>query len=223
MPGSCICVCWVDPVSKPGLKVECALPNVKFTCTSDQIPRATVEWFQNGKLLPQKNQQTVLQIAQNVKSDSFTCKVSNRLSSMSSEAVKQNCIDSSSIFPKELFGLDFRIMVSILAGIGGLALLLIIILIVCCVRAVREKRKRVKDEEELRLRWTNPERRHPQCPHHSHGQRGVPQRSRSQAQADVRKAKQVEGQTGSRPAGADQQAPPRPRPQPRKKHPAQRK
>ncbi|XP_037120881.1 T-cell surface antigen CD2-like isoform X2 [Syngnathus acus] len=137
-------LCVLDPVSKPGLKVECALPNVKFTCTSDQIQKAIVEWFQNGKLLPQKNQPTVLQIVQNVKHDLFTCKVSNRLSSMSSEAVKQNCTDSSSIFPKELFGLDFKIMVSILAGIGGLALLLIIILIVCCVRAIREKRKRAK-------------------------------------------------------------------------------
>ncbi|XP_037120890.1 T-cell surface antigen CD2-like isoform X3 [Syngnathus acus] len=214
-------LCVLDPVSKPGLKVECALPNVKFTCTSDQIQKAIVEWFQNGKLLPQKNQPTVLQIVQNVKHDLFTCKVSNRLSSMSSEAVKQNCTDSSSIFPKELFGLDFKIMVSILAGIGGLALLLIIILIVCCVRAIREKRKRAKDVEELRLAWSKPERQQHQCPHHSHGQRGMPQRSRSQAQANVRKAKQVEGQTGSRPAGADQQAPPRP--QPRKKLPAQRK
>ncbi|XP_061154529.1 uncharacterized protein LOC133167700 [Syngnathus typhle] len=203
-------LCVLDLVSKPGLKVECALPNVKFICTSDQIPRVTVEWFQNGKLLPQKNQPTVLQIVQNVTHDLFTCKVSNRLSSMSSEAVKQNCTDSSSIFPKELFGLDFKIMVSILAAIGGLALLLIIILIVCCVRAIREKRKRVKDLEELRLAWSKPERQQHQCPHHSHGQRGMPQRSRSQPQAK-----------GSRPAGADQQAPPRPHP--RKKLPAQRK
>ncbi|XP_051912928.1 T-cell surface antigen CD2-like [Hippocampus zosterae] len=218
-------LCVLDPVSKPGLKMECALPDVKFTCVPGQMPEVTVKWFQNDKLLPQKNKRTVVQVAQKVVDDSFTCEVSNHVSSMSSEGVIQNCTgSSSSIFPKELFGLDFRIMVSILAGMGGLALLLFIILIVCCIRAMREKQKQVQEEEELRLGWTNPEGQHQQCHHppnphhHSHGQPGRGRRGeppRGQAQGSPRRPTQ-----DLRSTNTQQQAPPLP--QPRKKVAAQR-
>ncbi|XP_077370157.1 uncharacterized protein LOC144014299 [Festucalex cinctus] len=225
-------LCVLDPVSKPGLKVECSLPNVKFICMPAQMPNTTVKWFQNDELLPQEHDWTVLRVANKVTHDSFTCTVSNHVSTKSSESVKQNCIDSSSsIFPKELFGLDFRIMVSILAGMGGIAVLLVVILIVCCVRAMREKHKQVQEEEELRLGWTDPEGRRPQCnhqtnrQHHSHGQtrprqhcgnqHGEPQRPRGQPQPGTRRPTQ-----GARLAGTDQQVPPLP--QPRKKVPAQR-
>ncbi|XP_077423324.1 uncharacterized protein LOC144053112 isoform X2 [Vanacampus margaritifer] len=223
--GKRLYLCVLDPVSRPGLKVECFLPNVKFTCMPGQMANTTVKWFQNNELLAHENDLTVLRVAEKVTHDSFTCAVSNQVSSMSSGSVKQNCVDS------KLFGLDFRIMVSILAGMGGVALLLIVILIVCCVRAMREKHKRVQEEDELRLGWTNPEGRRPQCNHptnrhhHSHGQTGPrqhgdkqagePQRPRGRPQASARRPTQ-----GSRLAGTDQQVPPLPKP--RKKTPAQR-
>ncbi|XP_061604141.1 T-cell surface antigen CD2-like [Phyllopteryx taeniolatus] len=223
-------LCVLDAVPKLSLKMECALPNVKFTCMpAGQTPNATVAWFQNGKVLPQEIGRTVLRVADEVIRDSFACKVSNRVSSMSSESVIQKCIGS------KLFGLDFRIMVSILASMGGLALLLLIILIVCCVRAVQEKHKQVQEEGELRLGWTNPEGQQHQCrhppnedrhhhPHHRErpaGQTGPRQHRGNrhgepqQPTTGPRRAAQ-----GSEPAGTGEQAPPLP--QPRKKTQARR-
>lgn len=62
------------------------------------MPEVTVKWFQNDELLPQENKRTVVQVAQKVADDSFTCKVSNHVSSMSSEGVIQNCTDSSEYY-----------------------------------------------------------------------------------------------------------------------------
>ncbi|XP_054628019.1 uncharacterized protein LOC129179162 [Dunckerocampus dactyliophorus] len=247
-------LCLLDPVSKPVLKVECdSSGNVKFTCTAAQTRDATLEWFENDKVLPKEGKWTLLRVAEEVTNSLFKCKVSNRVSSRSSDGRAQNCTESSeydpqccsywvwglalccynaflshtgfiqgsSIFPKELFGLDFRIMVSILGGMGGLALLLIIILIVCCVRGVREKRKQIQEEEELRLGWTNRELQRPQCHQHQPAghtgprqqhrkKRGVPQHPRSQPQSSPKRLAQA-----SRPTTNDEQPPPIP--QPRKK------
>ncbi|XP_061555398.1 T-cell surface antigen CD2-like [Phycodurus eques] len=223
-------LCVLDAVPKLSLKMECAFPNVKFTCMpAGQTPNATVAWFQNGKVLPQEIGRTVLRVADEVIRDSFACKVSNPVGSVSSESVIQKCIAS------KLFGLDFRIMVSILASMGGLALLLVIILIVCCVRAVQEKQKQVQEEGELRLEWTNPEGqqhgcRHPpdqDLHHHPHhrerpaGQTG-PRQHRGKRDGEPRRptAGPRRAAQGSEPAGTGERAPPLP--QPRKKAQAPR-
>nr|XP_061802933.1 T-cell surface antigen CD2-like [Nerophis lumbriciformis] len=190
--GKGLYLCILDPVPKPGLQIECVLPNVKFTCIPGKTAYDTLEWFQNDKPLSEENEKTVLRVASEVPHYSFKCKISNRVSSMNSESLIQNCMGSSeSIFPKELFGLDFRIMASILASLGGLALLLIIILFVCCIRAIKEKQKQVKEEEELRLGWTNSEGQHqhrhqpPKRHHHCHGQTG-PRQHRSRQHREPR-------------------------------------
>ncbi|KAM9835943.1 uncharacterized protein ACBR49_019619 [Aulostomus maculatus] len=142
-------LCVIDAVSRAGLRKKCLGSNVTFTCVSAQSNKdATIEWIQNGKVVKGENRSTLVRLAEDVKEDSFQCKISNPVSSSTSEAVTQDCVRPS------LFGLDFWIMVSILAGGGGLVLLLIITVIVCCIRNSRKKRARVKDEEELRLGWS---------------------------------------------------------------------
>ncbi|XP_077467905.1 uncharacterized protein LOC144083736 isoform X2 [Stigmatopora argus] len=208
-------LCILDPVPKPDLKMECALPNVKFTCIPGPTPYDTVQWFQNDNPLPREKKSTVLRVASEITQDLFKCKVSNQASSMSSESVKQNCMDSStSIFPDELFGQDFTTMVIILASLGGLALLLIIILFVCCIRAIKEKQKQEKEEEELRLGWTNSEGAHQQhhcgqtgAQKHCSKQRRERRSPRSQAQDGPRRATQ-----DSRAVDAHKHGPPRPKP-----------
>nr|XP_057907910.1 T-cell surface antigen CD2 [Doryrhamphus excisus] len=216
-------LCLLDPISKPGLKMECESSNVKFTCMTGQTPDVTLQWFENDNVLPKEDGRTLLRVANEVTNSMFRCKVSNRASSMSSDSHVQNCTkSSSSLFPEELFGQDFRMMVSILASMGGLALLLIVILIVCCIRGIREKSKQVEEEEELRLGWTNPKPQHHQYQHPTHRhqpadhtgprqhrrkKRGMPQHLGSQPQPHLAQASRLV---------ADEGQPP-PVPQPRKK------
>ncbi|XP_042260611.1 T-cell surface antigen CD2-like [Thunnus maccoyii] len=169
-------LCILDSFPDPVVKFECSKTTptmVTFTCNVGKAQGLTFKWLKNKKEMKGKTQ-ILKQKAEDVEEDSFECIVSNPALSKTSKAVQHDCTSSIFFIPKELFGLDFWIMVGILGGGGGLVLLLIIIVIVCCVRA-RKKRSMDEgnsclltystDEEELRLGWTNSEQQHH---HHKH-------------------------------------------------------
>ncbi|XP_061745450.1 T-cell surface antigen CD2-like isoform X2 [Nerophis ophidion] len=208
-------LCVLEPVTKPELKIECDSSNVIFTCVPGQIAAATVEWLQNEKVVKKENKWSLQFVAAEVKNDAFRCNVSNRVSSMSSDSRVQNCTGS-----------NFKIMASILAGMGGLALLLFIVLIFFCVRAAVGKKKQVNEEEELRLGWSNPEPQRGQHRHQQAGQTGPqqPRRKRrrrgSQQLPDPPQCSTGRLAQANTPMANEENPPPVP--QPRKKVAAQR-
>ncbi|XP_042260599.1 T-cell surface antigen CD2-like isoform X2 [Thunnus maccoyii] len=167
-------LCILDSVPDPVVTIECSKTTptmVIFTCNVSKAQGLTFKWLKNKKEMTETKEmkakpQILKQKAEDVEKDSFECKVSNPALSKTSKAFQHMCTSSIFFIPKELFGLDFWIMVGILGGGGGLVLLLIIIVIVCCVRARKKRSMKVKDEEELRLGWTNPEQQ--QHHHHKH-------------------------------------------------------
>ncbi|KAM7365260.1 hypothetical protein PAMP_016204 [Pampus punctatissimus] len=129
-------VCVFDVVPTPEIEIECSMSHVIFSCKVDKVHDGLqFEWIKNGVAIKDKNS-TLKRKAEDVKDDLFKCKVLNPAMSKISKAFKQTCVTL------KLFGLDFWIMVGILAG-GG-------------------------DEEELRLEWTNPEREHQYHHQHNH-------------------------------------------------------
>ncbi|KAI3365914.1 hypothetical protein L3Q82_000738 [Scortum barcoo] len=132
---------YTDSVPKPTVTTDCVKPSsVKFTCSvHQQAKELTFEWLKNEKPLPGKKDKTLTEIAEKVEKDDFSCKVSNKASSQTSVAVKQNCFENKFIFPEELFGINIWIIV----GGGG-------------------------EEEELRLGWTNPDQQQHHRHHHQH-------------------------------------------------------
>lgn len=55
-----------------------------------------IQWLKNMKNMFSGNSNTITEDAKLVATDSFTCKVSNAVSSMTSDPVTQTCIDSKS-------------------------------------------------------------------------------------------------------------------------------
>ncbi|XP_018546111.1 T-cell surface antigen CD2 [Lates calcarifer] len=157
-------LCVLDPVKKPVLQQKCAKSeSVEFICNVDEPKDVTVQWLQNDNPTD-GGKKSLKRQANKVEKDFFRCNVSNRVSSMISDAVKQECIKSS--FPEEIMGISIWVFVG---GGGGVVLVLIIIVIVCCVQAKRKKRMRLKDEEELRLGCFNPDQQQQQQhQHHRH-------------------------------------------------------
>ncbi|XP_061571901.1 uncharacterized protein LOC133425203 [Cololabis saira] len=160
-------VCIQDPVKKPTLKMECVKPDfVKFTCTPGQGDKdLKTQWLKNN-VSEKDTLPTLTRIAQDVEKDSFSCKVSNQVSSKTSSSLTQTCfIDSTFIFPEEVFGISIWIFVG---GGGGIVLLLIVLVIICCIRAKRKSRMHLKDEEEFRLNLGCPDQQHHQNQHPPH-------------------------------------------------------
>ncbi|XP_068575839.1 T-cell surface antigen CD2-like isoform X2 [Cebidichthys violaceus] len=211
-------LCVIDPVLKPVVKPACKKPaNVQFTCdVQAKTKDHNFEWLMNGVLEKEKSQ-TLTRQADQVKTDSFSCRVSNKVNSMTSAAVVQPCIEITSFFPETLLGINTWIFVG--AG-GGVVLLLIIVVIVCCVRSKRRKRLQLKEEGELRLAWTNDQHQHHQ---HNHPQEQHPHQ---QSHHHHHPHKQPAGHTGPRQQRSKQQHPRNPdqpgaRPLPSPRRPAQ--
>ncbi|XP_068575411.1 T-cell surface antigen CD2-like isoform X1 [Cebidichthys violaceus] len=190
----------INPVLKPVVKPACKKNAiVQFTCDvqAKQTKDHNFEWLMNGVLEEEKSQILTRQ-ADQVKTDSFSCRVSNKVNSMTSAAVVQPCIEITSFFPETLLGINTWIFVG--AG-GGVVLLLIIVVIVCCVRSKRSKRLQLKEEEELQLAWTNDQHQHHQ---HNHPQEQHPHQ---QSHHHHHPHKQPAGHTGPRQQRSKQQHP----------------
>ncbi|XP_077956898.1 uncharacterized protein LOC120819029 isoform X12 [Gasterosteus aculeatus] len=140
-------LCVIDPVPKPTVTHECKQTEVKFTCKvqTKQAEGFNFEWLQDNQVLDKEKGQTLTRPGDQV-TGSITCKLSNRVSSATSEAVHQTCY--TPIFPDKLFGINSWIVVG--TG-GGVVLLLIIGVIVGCVCSKRKKRLHLEEEEERRL------------------------------------------------------------------------
>ncbi|CAK6976913.1 T-cell surface antigen CD2 isoform X2 [Scomber scombrus] len=159
-------LCVRERVPEPSLGFTCSEDFVIFTCkvkiTQDQQKDIKYSWLMEKQLM--KESTNILKKNPEEVKGSVRCNVYNEAMSLTSKPVIHDC-------KPKLFGLDFWLMVAILAGGGGLVLVLIITVIVCCCRAGRKKSMRVKDEEELRLGWSKPEHHHH---HHGHGQHDHP-------------------------------------------------
>ncbi|KAM6893252.1 uncharacterized protein cd2 isoform 1-T2 [Lycodopsis pacificus] len=231
-------LCVIDPVPKPVVTTTCKkttpISEAQFTCKVHTTTNHTFAWLRNNVLETEKGD-TLIRPADKVKTDSFSCRVSNRVSVMTSEPVVQICIDNKASFlPDTIFGINTWIIVG--AG-GGVVLLLIIIVIVCCVHTKRKKRMQRKEEGELRLAWTNDQHKHHQHndpqgqhPHHHHHPHQQPaghtgprqQRSRQQhprnpdqPSAHPQPSPRRPAQAPRPPGNIDEDQPP-PLPQPRK-------
>lgn len=236
-------LCVIDPAPIPTLKIECEKNKLlKVTCNVAQTTDLNIAWVQNGKVLTNEKEKILkLDIAKDLEKATFSCNVSNRVSSRASEPKTETCIKFGFSFPPKIFGISTWYFVG---GGGGVVLLLIILVIVCCIRMRRKKTMQVKDEEELRLGWTNQNQQHhhhqhgpaPNQHHHHHHQQPAghtgPRQHRSkqprsqqrpsrdpahpngQPQPSPRRAAQV-----PRPADTTDDEKPPPLPQPRKKAP----
>uniref|UniRef100_A0A674MZZ1 T-cell surface antigen CD2-like n=1 Tax=Takifugu rubripes TaxID=31033 RepID=A0A674MZZ1_TAKRU len=160
-------LCVMDPVSQPQVTSECAKTLVTFTCMQSQTsPEVQFEWLEDGKVNPKLKERSFKGVLKDVEQRVYRCRVSNKVSSLTSAPFRQNCtqsvLDNGFIFPADIYGINIWI---IIGGGGGVVLLLIIIVIICCVTNKRKKRMKIKDEEELRLGWSNS---NPQCQHQNH-------------------------------------------------------
>ncbi|KAK7893189.1 hypothetical protein WMY93_022341 [Mugilogobius chulae] len=171
-------LCFQEPVQKPNVAVTCdnKPSQVKFTCSVPQPKDITYEWFDGGKLIFNEKTGILLRTFNQAGQNLFSCKVSNKVSSQTSNPVQQNCKPTSPASPESskpkteeeesssnlLFGMEFWTMVAILAGGGGLVLVLIIATIVCCTLNRRKRKLRVKVVHE---HSAEPSLRQPARPH----------------------------------------------------------
>nr|XP_040031968.1 T-cell surface antigen CD2-like isoform X3 [Gasterosteus aculeatus aculeatus] len=198
-------LCVIDPVPKPTVTHECKQTEVNFTChvQPKQAEGFNFAWLQDNQVLDTEKGQTLTRPGDQV-TGLIKCKLSNRVSSETSEEVHQTCY--TSIFQGKLFGIEIWIVVAT----GGVVLLLIICVIVGCVCSKRKKRLHLEEEEELRLAWTNEKQQHPQHHHRPDQQPHCHHREPQQQPA---------GHTGPRQHRSRQQrpgAPEQPRPSPRR-------
>ncbi|KAG7503205.1 T-cell surface antigen CD2 [Solea senegalensis] len=177
-------LCVMDRVPEPKVQTQCqSQAKAKFTCSVKPASDIKYEWLLNNQTMKGQKSPTLIYNTKNLGTDSFRCKVSNQVSSLTSDSVPDPCYKPSFVFPKQFLGYSIWIFVG---GGGGVVLVLIVVVIVCCVWAKRKKSLQIKDEEELRLRWGSPtqeeqqqqqqqqQQRHhhhshpPNHPHHHH-------------------------------------------------------
>ncbi|XP_043104778.1 uncharacterized protein si:ch211-132g1.6 isoform X1 [Puntigrus tetrazona] len=146
---------------KPTVRIDCK-DGLKLICDAGNRTDLSVSWYKEAKSM--NIGELSLKSGQVEANKPYSCRVSNTVSNEESNSVTPSCKDAGTgapgeaLFPSTLFGFDFWIMVSILAGGGALLLLLICVLIICACRSCRRREKHTRDEEEMRLRiHTKPE------------------------------------------------------------------
>lgn len=202
-------LCVQGNVSKPTVTFKCdaKFQNVKFTCSVKQSEGLTYKWFNGDEPISNKNAELLIQTA-SVGTKSFMCKVSNSVSSSTSNPVSQDCLKTmkqpSADEENSLFGLEKWVMVSILATGGGLVLVLIVATIICCTKNRKKRHLHLKEEQELRLQWSTSNQQHQR--HHSQFHTLPAQDSPQVAPTRGRPAAAA-GHTGPRPHKAGQNRP----------------
>nr|XP_040035879.1 uncharacterized protein si:dkey-11f4.20 [Gasterosteus aculeatus aculeatus] len=85
-------LCVIDPVPKPTVTHECNQTEVKFTCDVQpkQAEGFDFEWLQDNQVLDTEKGQTLTRPGDQV-TGPITCKLTNRVSSETSEEVHQTC------------------------------------------------------------------------------------------------------------------------------------
>uniref|UniRef100_A0A673JRE3 Ig-like domain-containing protein n=1 Tax=Sinocyclocheilus rhinocerous TaxID=307959 RepID=A0A673JRE3_9TELE len=115
---------------KPTLTVtiKCKDGNATLTCDIRDRTDLTVSWYKEDNIIQNENNpKLLLTSAQVQENKTYSCSVSNPVSYHQSDSVTVSCEGDPG--PPKLFGFDFWIMVSILAGSGALLLLLICVLL----------------------------------------------------------------------------------------------
>uniref|UniRef100_A0A671NJV6 Ig-like domain-containing protein n=1 Tax=Sinocyclocheilus anshuiensis TaxID=1608454 RepID=A0A671NJV6_9TELE len=128
---------------KPTVKINCKDGDATLTCDIRDRTDLTVSWYKDNIIQTENNPKLLLTSAQIQENKPHSCSVSNPVSYHQSDSVTVSC---KSVFfltcPRKLFGFDFWIMVSILAGSGALLLLLICVLLFSNQRKKHQKGKR---------------------------------------------------------------------------------
>ncbi|KAF5895152.1 T-cell surface antigen CD2-like [Clarias magur] len=208
-------VCVHAKIPKPKVNMtSCQNERANFICIVESSKDLIYSWQKNGKKTIYNEVKLEKVEADNSK---YTCTVGNPVHNATSDPVEAKC-------GKTLFGFDFWIMVSILAGGGGLVLLLTVVLVTVACRSCKRKEKQQRDEEEFRLNYLNT------TP--SNGQKKLKTTARGQPAPpepyDNVSAHDVPCETESKPKNQprarpppppeeDEEEPPPPLPQPRKK------
>ncbi|XP_051750574.1 T-cell surface antigen CD2-like isoform X22 [Ctenopharyngodon idella] len=140
-----------EKVPKPTVKINCTADgNAALTCDveNNKDPSLTVSWYKDGKLIQNEiKPQVFLSSTQAQENKPYSCETHNPVSRVKSESVTVSCEGPGL---GKHFGLDFWIMVSILAGGGALLLLLICVLLICvCCRC--KKLQQGQDKTEFTL------------------------------------------------------------------------
>lgn len=65
---------------------------------TQQAKDVDIEWLQNKKVMGKEKSSTLTREAQKVEADFFSCNVSNRVSFMTSDPVKQTCFKPSEYY-----------------------------------------------------------------------------------------------------------------------------
>ncbi|XP_054881009.1 uncharacterized protein LOC129355448 [Poeciliopsis prolifica] len=147
-------LCVLDPVKKPEVKATCQDGNVIFHCVSGEQPAdGEHQWLQNGVAM-KENRLSFETKAEETKGAKFVCRVSNRLSSETSEPVIHNCAQTGS---------PDGINIWVLTGARvGFIVVLTVLVSVCFVRVERKMTTGLKaDEAQLPLQRIDTD-------HHSH-------------------------------------------------------
>ncbi|XP_023805008.1 hepatocyte cell adhesion molecule isoform X2 [Oryzias latipes] len=154
-------LCVREPMKKAEVNVTCKEGKVTFTCNPDpkNADEMKFTWLENNKVLEKKIDRILHMTAVDVQNKKFSCKVSNKVSEVTSKAVEP-CTSGSA------FSWFFDYIWYFVGGGAGVVLLLIIWIIVCCICNRRKRRMRIMDEMELRLNYTNAE--HHQQHHQQH-------------------------------------------------------
>ncbi|XP_026120773.1 hepatocyte cell adhesion molecule-like isoform X1 [Carassius auratus] len=134
---------------KPTVKINCTFGNATLTCDFGDRTDLTVSWYKEDNIIQYENNPKLLLTSAQVQENKlYSCIVSNPVSKEQSDSITVSCegvpdpTGESVPGPrKNLFGPDFWVMVSILAGGGTLLLLLICILIICACRSCSQLKK----------------------------------------------------------------------------------
>ncbi|RXN14653.1 T-cell surface antigen CD2-like isoform X1 [Labeo rohita] len=140
---------------KPTVKANCKNGEATLTCDIGDRKDLNVSWYKENEIIKnEEKSQLVLTSAKVQENKPYSCKVSNPVSTEQSDSFTVTCTGGTSDGSgrRKLFGFDFWIMVSILAGGGTLLLLLICVLIICACRSCKKQKNLEQDEDELRLR-----------------------------------------------------------------------
>ncbi|XP_032411882.1 carcinoembryonic antigen-related cell adhesion molecule 2-like isoform X2 [Xiphophorus hellerii] len=154
-------LCVLDPVKKPEVKATCQDENVIFHCVSGAPADAELEWLQDGEEA-KGNRRSFETKAKETKGAQFVCKVSNKVSSESSQPVVHICAKTG--YPDELVGINIWILTGARVG---LIVVLTVLVSVCFVRVEKKMTMGLRaDGEELPLQRTDTEQ-HSHDPHFS--------------------------------------------------------
>ncbi|KAJ8332286.1 hypothetical protein SKAU_G00427120 [Synaphobranchus kaupii] len=201
-------ICVIERVTKPTVHLDCEKNTL--TCHIESKTQVKISWKENKNVLQSKTRNTILFEPEK----KYSCTIKNDVSEETSNEIEINCSDRTLGPGKTLFGLDFWIMILILAVGGSLLLILVLVTVVCICRRRRHKQTLVRDEEELRLaNLTHSPQPHP--PGHHHHQAPPPKSHSGDQPPALPKPRGHNRPRAPHPAGPAQgqeHLPPRPKP-----------